>query len=126
MSLFALPAWQPPSDYRIPAWLRPPEAMAPGIVLLELLLARTGTHVVLVTARLPHRPRRVCSLMWALSSGRRGATGDTQGGRSPVIIGRGQWTPRPPRPARAWEAVARLHRGLAPDRLISPATSATA
>jgi hypothetical protein len=49
MSFFALPAWQPPSGYRIPAWLRPPEAMVPGIVPVELLLARTDTDAVLVT-----------------------------------------------------------------------------
>jgi hypothetical protein len=44
-----MPAWQPPSGYRIPAWLRPPEAMVPGIVPVELLLARTDTDAVLVT-----------------------------------------------------------------------------
>ena len=49
MSFFAMPAWQPPSGYRIPAWLRPPETMIPGIVPVELLLARTDTDVVLVT-----------------------------------------------------------------------------
>jgi hypothetical protein len=49
MSFFALPAWQPPSGYRIPAWLRPPEGMVPGIVPAELLLAHTDTHAVLVT-----------------------------------------------------------------------------
>jgi hypothetical protein len=49
MSFFALPAWQPPSGYRIPTWLRPPETMVPGIVPVELLLARTDTHAVLVT-----------------------------------------------------------------------------
>ncbi len=49
MSFFELPAWQPPSGYRIPAWLRPPETMVPGIVPVELLLARTDTHAVLVT-----------------------------------------------------------------------------
>jgi hypothetical protein len=49
MSFFAMPAWQPPSGYRIPTWLRPPEAMVPGIVPVELLLARTDTHAVLVT-----------------------------------------------------------------------------
>ena len=49
MSFFELPAWQPPSGYRIPAWLRPPETMVPGIVPVELLLARTDTDAVLVT-----------------------------------------------------------------------------
>jgi hypothetical protein len=49
VSFFALPAWQPPSGYRIPTWLRPPEAMVPGIVPVELLLARTDTDAVLVT-----------------------------------------------------------------------------
>jgi hypothetical protein len=49
VSFFELPAWQPPSGYRIPAWLRPPETMVPGIVPVELLLARTDTHAVLVT-----------------------------------------------------------------------------
>jgi hypothetical protein len=49
MSFFALPAWQPPSGYRIPPWLRPPEATIPGIVPVELLLARTDTDAVLVT-----------------------------------------------------------------------------
>jgi hypothetical protein len=49
MSFFALPAWQPPSGYRIPTWMRPPEAMVPGIVPVELLLARTRTHAVLIT-----------------------------------------------------------------------------
>ena len=49
MSFFAMPAWQPPTGYRIPAWLRPPETMVPGIVPIELLVARTGTHAVLVT-----------------------------------------------------------------------------
>ena len=49
MSFFAMPAWEPPSGYRIPAWLRPPEAIIPGIVPVELLLARTDTDAVLVT-----------------------------------------------------------------------------
>jgi hypothetical protein len=49
MSFFELPAWQPPSGYRIPTWLRPPEAMVPGIVPVEFLLAHTDTHAVLVT-----------------------------------------------------------------------------
>jgi hypothetical protein len=49
MSFFALPAWQPPSGYRIPTWLRPPEAMVPGIVPVELLLAHTDTHAILAT-----------------------------------------------------------------------------
>ena len=49
MSFFEMPAWQPPSGYRIPTWLRPPEAMVPGIVPVELLVARTDTHAVLVT-----------------------------------------------------------------------------
>jgi hypothetical protein len=49
VSFFAMPAWEPPSGYRIPAWLRPPEATVPGIVPVELLLARTNTHAVLVT-----------------------------------------------------------------------------
>jgi hypothetical protein len=48
MSFFAMPAWQPPTGYRIPAWLRPPETMVPGIAPIELLVARTGTHAVLV------------------------------------------------------------------------------
>src|SRR5215211_3477051 len=49
MSFFAMPTWEPPSGYRIPAWLRPPETMIPGIVPVELLLARTDTDAVLVT-----------------------------------------------------------------------------
>jgi len=49
MSFFDMPAWEPPSGYRIPAWLRPPETMVPGIVPVELLLARTDTHAILVT-----------------------------------------------------------------------------
>jgi hypothetical protein len=49
MSFFAMPAWEPPSGYRIPAWLRPPEHIVPGIVPVELLLARTDTDAVLVT-----------------------------------------------------------------------------
>jgi hypothetical protein len=49
MSFFAMPVWEPPSGYRIPAWLRPPEAMIPGIVPVELLLARTDTDAVLAT-----------------------------------------------------------------------------
>jgi hypothetical protein len=49
MSFFAMPAWQPPSGYRIPAWLRPPETMVPGIVPVELVVARTDTHAVLIT-----------------------------------------------------------------------------
>jgi len=49
MSFFVMPAWQPPTGYRIPAWLRPPETMVPGIVPVELLLARTDTHAVLAT-----------------------------------------------------------------------------
>jgi hypothetical protein len=49
MSFFEMPAWQPPSGYRVPTWLRPPEAMVPGIVPVELLVARTDTHAVLVT-----------------------------------------------------------------------------
>ena len=32
MSFFAMPAWEPPSGYRIPAWLRPPEGMVPGAI----------------------------------------------------------------------------------------------
>jgi hypothetical protein len=49
MSFFAMPAWEPPSGYRIPAWLRPPETMIPGIVPVELVVARTDTQAVLVT-----------------------------------------------------------------------------
>jgi hypothetical protein len=49
VSFFTMPAWEPPSGYRIPAWLRPPEATVPGIVPVELLLARSDTHAVLVT-----------------------------------------------------------------------------
>jgi hypothetical protein len=49
VSFFAMPAWQPPSGYRIPSWLRPPESMVPGVVPVELLLARTDTDAVLVT-----------------------------------------------------------------------------
>jgi hypothetical protein len=44
-----MPVWEPRSGYRIPAWLRPPEAIIPGIVPVELLLARTDTDAVLVT-----------------------------------------------------------------------------
>jgi hypothetical protein len=49
MSFFDMPAWEPPSGYRIPAWLRPPATMIPGIVPVELVLVRTDTDVVLVT-----------------------------------------------------------------------------
>ena len=49
MSFFVMPAWEPPSGYRIPAWLRPPETMVPGIVPVELVVARTDTQAVLVT-----------------------------------------------------------------------------
>ena len=49
MSFFAMPTWQPPSGFRIPAWLRPPETMVPGVVPIELLLGRTDTDAVLVT-----------------------------------------------------------------------------
>jgi hypothetical protein len=49
MSFFEMPAWEAPSGYRIPAWLRPPETMVPGIVPVELLLARTDDRAVLVT-----------------------------------------------------------------------------
>jgi hypothetical protein len=49
VSFFELPTWQPPSGYRIPPWLRPPEHMVPGVVPVELLLARNDTHAVLVT-----------------------------------------------------------------------------
>jgi hypothetical protein len=49
MSFFDMPAWQPPSGYRIPTWLRPPDGTLPGIVPVELLLARTDTHAVLVS-----------------------------------------------------------------------------
>jgi hypothetical protein len=49
VSFFELPAWQPPSGYRIPSWLRPPNGMVPGIVPVELLLAHTDAHAVLVT-----------------------------------------------------------------------------
>jgi hypothetical protein len=48
MSFFEPPAWRPPSDYRAPAWLRSPEGPLPGIVPVELLLARTDTDAVLV------------------------------------------------------------------------------
>jgi hypothetical protein len=48
MSFFELPAWRPPSDHRVPAWARGPEGMVPGVVPVELLLARTDTHAVLV------------------------------------------------------------------------------
>jgi hypothetical protein len=49
MSFFEMPAWEPPSGYRIPVWLRPPDTMVPGIVPVELLLGRTDTDAVLVT-----------------------------------------------------------------------------
>jgi hypothetical protein len=49
MSFFTMPVWEPPSGYRIPAWLRPPETMVPGIVPVELLLTQTDTDAVLVT-----------------------------------------------------------------------------
>jgi hypothetical protein len=49
MSFFTMPAWQPPSGYRIPPWLRPPETMVGGVVPVELVVARTDTHAVLVT-----------------------------------------------------------------------------
>jgi hypothetical protein len=49
MSFFEMPAWRPPSGYRIPPWLRPPEAMVPGVVPVELLLGRTDIDALLVT-----------------------------------------------------------------------------
>jgi hypothetical protein len=54
MSFFELPAWRPPSEYRAPAWLRPPEGMVPGIVPVELLLARTDDTAVLVAGLLAY------------------------------------------------------------------------
>jgi hypothetical protein len=48
MSFFEAPAWRPPSDYRVPAWARGPEAMVPGVVPVELLVARTDTLAVVV------------------------------------------------------------------------------
>jgi hypothetical protein len=48
MSFFELPAWRPPSDYRVPAWSRGPEGMVPGVVPVELLVARTDDNAVLV------------------------------------------------------------------------------
>ena len=49
MSFFEPPPWRPPEDGGRwpPPWLKPPEAVLPGIVPVELLLARTDTHAVL-------------------------------------------------------------------------------
>jgi hypothetical protein len=50
MSFFERPPWRPPpQDPWPPAWLGPPEAVVPGIVPVELLLARTDDHAVLAT-----------------------------------------------------------------------------
>lgn len=48
MSFFEPPPWRPPREYRAPGWSRGPEGTIPGIVPVELLLARTDTHAVLV------------------------------------------------------------------------------
>jgi hypothetical protein len=48
MSFFEPPPWRPPSDYRVSVWSRGPEGMVPGVVPVELLVARTDTHAVLV------------------------------------------------------------------------------
>jgi len=48
MSFFELPAWRPPAEYRAPTWVSGPEGMVPGVVPVELLVARTDTHAVLV------------------------------------------------------------------------------
>jgi hypothetical protein len=48
VSFFEAPAWRPPREYRAPAWSRGPEGMLPGVVAVELLVARTNTHAVLV------------------------------------------------------------------------------
>jgi hypothetical protein len=49
VSFFApLPPWRPPTDYRVPVWARGPVGMLPGVVPVALLVARTGTHAVLV------------------------------------------------------------------------------
>jgi hypothetical protein len=48
MSFCEPPPWRPPSDYRVPAWARGPEGMVPGVVPVELLVARTDTRAVLV------------------------------------------------------------------------------
>jgi hypothetical protein len=48
MSFFEVPAWRPLAEPRMPAWSRGPEDMVPGVVPVELLLARTDTVAVLV------------------------------------------------------------------------------
>jgi hypothetical protein len=48
MSFFEPPPWRPPREYRALAWSRGPEGMVPGVVPVELLVARTDTHAVLV------------------------------------------------------------------------------
>ncbi|SRR6266542_759037 len=49
MSIFAPPPWRPESQYRAPPWLGPPEDVLPGVVPVELLMARTQDRAVLFT-----------------------------------------------------------------------------
>jgi len=49
VSFFDLPALRPPAEPRMPVWSRGPVDMVPGVVPVALLVARTGTHAVLVT-----------------------------------------------------------------------------
>jgi hypothetical protein len=73
MSFFEVPARRPPSEYRAPSWSRGPAGMVPGVVPVELLVARTDDDAVLVgnllayptgfdfdlaVRRRPGRPRR--------------------------------------------------------------------
>jgi hypothetical protein len=48
LSFFDLPAPRPPTEHRMPVWSRGPVDMVPGVVPVALLVARTGTHAVLI------------------------------------------------------------------------------
>jgi hypothetical protein len=52
MSFFETPALRPPAEPRMPVWSRGPEDMVPGVVPVDLLLARTDTHAVLIDSLL--------------------------------------------------------------------------
>jgi hypothetical protein len=54
VSFFAVPAWRPPAEYRAPTWSRAPEGTLPGIVPVELLVANTDSHAVLVDGLLAY------------------------------------------------------------------------
>jgi len=56
MSFFELPAWRSPAEYRAPTWASGPEGMVLGVLPVELLVARTDTHRVLVDGLLVYPP----------------------------------------------------------------------